>query len=70
MNGLVGVRSVESVNGHISLLTDLGVRMGIAVAVKSMGELYPDSRKREGFAAGVPEANRGICISYTNYTEL
>ncbi len=34
---LNGVRSVEQVKDHISLLTDLGVRMEIANAVKSMG---------------------------------
>lgn len=32
-----GVRSIEPVNGHLSLLIDPGERMGIAVAVKSMG---------------------------------
>ncbi len=37
MKRLKGVHSVESVNGHISLLTDLDARMEIAVAVKSMG---------------------------------
>ncbi|TRZ89454.1 MAG: hypothetical protein D4R88_05500 [Methanosarcinales archaeon] len=37
LRGLKGVRSVEPVNGHISLLTDMGTRMEIAVAVKSMG---------------------------------
>jgi ABC-2 type transport system ATP-binding protein len=37
LQGLKSVRSVEPVNGHISLLTDLGVRMEIAMAVKSMG---------------------------------
>ncbi|MBZ0175987.1 MAG: hypothetical protein K8F55_11980 [Candidatus Methanoperedens nitroreducens] len=37
LKGVNGVRSVEPVNGHISLLTDVGTRMEIAVAVKSMG---------------------------------
>ncbi len=37
LRGLKGVRSVEQVNGHISLLTDMGARMEIAKAVKSMG---------------------------------
>jgi ABC-2 type transport system ATP-binding protein len=32
-----GVRSIEPVNSHLSLLMDPGERMGIAVAVKSMG---------------------------------
>lgn len=30
LRGLKGVRSVEAVNGHISLLTDMGTRMEIA----------------------------------------
>ena len=37
LKGVNGVRSVEPVNGHISLLTDMGTRLEIAVAVKSMG---------------------------------
>ncbi|MCZ7355317.1 MAG: ABC transporter ATP-binding protein [Candidatus Methanoperedens sp.] len=37
LKGLKGMRSVEKANGHVSLLTDPGVRMEIAMAVKSMG---------------------------------
>lgn len=37
LKGLKGVRSVEPVNGQVSLLTDMGARMEIAKAVKSMG---------------------------------
>ena len=37
LKGLKGVRSVEPVNGQVSLLTDMGTRMEIAKAVKSMG---------------------------------
>ena len=37
LRGLKSIRSVEPVNGHISLLTDMGTHMEIAVAVKSMG---------------------------------
>ncbi|MCX9024982.1 MAG: ABC transporter ATP-binding protein [Candidatus Methanoperedens sp.] len=37
LRGLKGMRSVEPVNGHISLLTDMGTRMEIAMVVKSMG---------------------------------
>ncbi len=37
LKGVSGVRSIEAVNGHVSLLTDMGARMEIAKAVKSMG---------------------------------
>ncbi|MCX9010119.1 MAG: ABC transporter ATP-binding protein [Candidatus Methanoperedens sp.] len=37
LKGVKGMRSAESINGHISLLADMGTRIEIAVAVKRMG---------------------------------